>query len=496
MPETREPFHVLAGEPVPVTDLDGIYTLMCELGIVVTRGYRCVLYAWAESEGRWTWRPVAGASTGRGVDPSRAAKSLIAKAGATGKAGLYHVERNPTRSMVKYEIDAVAVFPFTIRTNAEERRFVLYLDVLAGETLDEDRVEQLGKVLESLLSLGGGAIAALLEVERDRSRRRAVDDRLRGDYSSIIGRSEPIQQVLELIDRIAPTNFPVLVLGETGTGKELVARSLHENGQRPDGPFEALNCAMLPEKLAESMLFGHVKGAFTDANSDHRGVFELASGGTLFLDEVAELTPEHQAKLLRVLDEGQVRPIGSESDRAVDVRVVSATNRDLLELVEAGRFRSDLYHRISSVAIELPPLRERREDIPALVRHFLQERGKRITPGALARLTTADWAGNIRELRGKVRVLSELAPGDTVDVAEVDFLRLGGEDTPVDWNEALRRRERDFLVRLITEGPATTVEDTARLVGKSRSWLYEKARDYGIKVTELLRAKAGEASGS
>ena len=162
MPETREPFHVLAGEPVPVTDLDGIYTLMCELGIVVTRGYRCVLYAWAESEGRWTWRPVAGASTGRGVDPSRAAKSLIAKAGATGKAGLYHVERNPTRSMVKYEIDAVAVFPFTIRTNAEERRFVLYLDVLAGETLDEDRVEQLGKVLESLLSLGGGILGAPL----------------------------------------------------------------------------------------------------------------------------------------------------------------------------------------------------------------------------------------------------------------------------------------------------------------------------------------------
>ncbi len=490
--------QVLAGEPVPVTDLPGVYKLLTELGVVVTGGYRCLLYAWEDYRGKWSWRPQSGASLGEGVDLGRAAKSLISEAGASSNAGLYRLDSSPTRSMVKYDIEAVAVFPFAVRFGqAGEKRFVLYLDVLRGEVLDEARVERLGKVLSGLLSLGGGAISALLAVEDDVAARSQADRSFRGDYSAIVGRSAPIRRVLDLVDRIAPTDFPVLVQGDTGTGKELVARALHGNGKRGDGPFEAINCAMLPEKLAESMLFGHRRGAFTDAKDDHRGVFEVASGGTLFLDEIGELVPDHQAKLLRALEDGTIRPIGAEADLSVDVRVVSATNRDLRELVERGSFRADLFHRISSVTIELPTLAERREDIPELVRHFLAPAGKRIAPEALARLTAAPWEGNVRELEAKVRVLSELTVGDEIGLAEIDFLRLPGASVePPSWSDAWHRTERDFLVRVITESEPDSVEGVAKLLGKSRSWLYEKAKEHGIRVADLLQDKASaRASG-
>ena len=496
MTKNEQSFQIL-GNTSPVTDLQGVYDTLADLGIVVAGGYRCVLYGWEEVEGKSTWRPKAGASLGEGMDPSRAAKSLIAQAGASGEAGFYKLATSPTRSMVKYQIEAVAVFPFTITTSLEEKRFVLYIDVLRGEeTLDEERVNRLGKVLRGLLSLAGGAISALLEVEADRKRRRRADRPFQGDYSEIIGRSEALCSVLALVDRLAQTDFPVLVLGETGTGKELVGRALHRNGRRPDGPFEALNCATLPEKLAESMLFGHVAGAFTDAQSDHRGVFELASGGTLFLDEIGDLSPEHQTKLLRVLDEGQIRPIGSETDRKVDVRIVSATNKDLKELVDRGDFRLDLYHRISTMTIELPSLQERREDIPELVRHFLKGSGKRVSPEALSRLVSLPWTGNIRELKGKVEGLAKLALSDTIDAADLDFLRLGGTATPTNWTEAWHSTERDFLVRLITESPGSSVEEIAKLMGKSRSWLYEKAKEHSIKIKDLLKAKAEKKESS
>jgi DNA-binding NtrC family response regulator len=490
MTKKQDSYQVF-GDTTPITDLQGVYNTLAELGIVVAGGYRCVLYGWEEQEGKATWRPKAGASLGEGMDPSRAAKSLIAQAGASGEANFYRLETSPTRSMLKYQIEAVAVFPFTITTNLEEKRFVLYLDVLRGEeTLDEERVERLGKVLRGLLSLAGGAISALLEVEVDRKRRRQADRPFRGDYSEFIGRSEALCSVLALVDRLAQTDFPVLVLGETGTGKELIGRGLHRNSKRPDGAFEALNCATLPEKLAESMLFGHVAGAFTDAQSDHRGVFELASGGTLFLDEIGDLTLEHQTKLLRVLDEGTIRPIGSETDRKVDVRIVSATNKDLQELVDRGDFRLDLFHRISTMTIELPSLKERREDIPELVRHFLKDSGKRVSPEALSRLVSLPWTGNIRELKGKVEGLATLSLGNIIEAADLDFLRLGGTVTPTNWVESWRSTERDFLVRLIAESPATSVEEIAKLLGKSRSWLYDKVKEHSIKMKDLLKAKA------
>jgi two-component system response regulator AtoC len=228
------------------------------------------------------------------------------------------------------------------------------------------------------------------------------------------------------IERFARGVCPVLVLGETGTGKELVARELHELSPRANGPLQIVNCAALPETLIESILFGHARGAFTGADCDRRGVFELAHGGTLFLDEVGELTPGAQAALLRVLDGGCVRPIGSTKEVAVNVRVVAATNRDLTAMVAEGRFRLDLFHRLNVLSLRLPPLRERREEIAPLAEHFLARfaaamgsQATRIELGAMALLLNHDWPGNVRELRNAIEHAVMLAEGSAISPDEL-----------------------------------------------------------------------------
>jgi len=244
--------------------------------------------------------------------------------------------------------------------------------------------------------------------------------------ATVIRISAAMIEVQRVIERVARGTCSVLVLGETGTGKELVARELHERSLRSDGPLQIVNCAALPESLVESILFGHVRGAFTGADCDRRGVFELARGGMLFLDEVGELTPSAQAALLRVLDGGSVRPIGGAKEIAVDVRVVAATHRDLAAMVSEGRFRLDLFHRLNVFSIRLPPLRERREEIPALAEHFLvrfaQSMGSsvsRIGVGTMALMLNHDWPGNVRELRNAVEHAVTLAEGTTLGVEEL-----------------------------------------------------------------------------
>jgi two-component system, NtrC family, response regulator HydG len=222
----------------------------------------------------------------------------------------------------------------------------------------------------------------------------------------IVGKSKAIREALDVVHRVAKTDVPVLITGETGSGKGLWARALHLGSPRANRPFVTINCAALPESLLESELFGHVKGAFTGAVGNHTGLFVDADGGTLFLDEIGEMTPGLQAKLLRVLEAGVVRPVGATKERKVDVRIITATHRDLRELVSQGKFREDLVYRLDVVSIELPPLRHRREDIPELVDHFLQAaRDKyesspveRFSPEALARLLDHPWPGNVREL--------------------------------------------------------------------------------------------------
>ncbi len=238
------------------------------------------------------------------------------------------------------------------------------------------------------------------------------------NFSEIIARSKEMQDVLKMVAKVAVTESTALILGESGTGKELIARAIHFNSPRNQKPFITVNCPSIPDHLIESELFGHVKGAFTGALRDHKGKFELAEGGTLFLDEIGDLKQELQAKLLRVLQQREIERVGGERSIPVDVRIIAATNRNLEELVREGKFREDLYYRLSVFPINLPPLRQRKQDIPHLVRHFLQqsEIGKtlRLQPEALEALLQYDWPGNIRELENVVERAVILAENNTI----------------------------------------------------------------------------------
>jgi len=269
--------------------------------------------------------------------------------------------------------------------------------------------------------------------------------------------SPAMRALADALDRAAPTDATVLILGETGTGKEVVARQLHARSRRRAGPFVPINCGAIPASLLESELFGHVKGAFTHATADKPGLFEIATGGTLFLDEVGELSPAAQASLLRVLQERRVRRLGDRSERAVDARIVSATHRDLGSLVAEGRFREDLYYRLKVVTLALPPLRTRREDLPVLIDELLaglcHEHGRacRLTPAAAALLAAQRWPGNVRELRHFLETLVVLAAAPEIDEDEV-AARFAAESGPVPAPIA----PRDPLVRTKPSAPTAS----------------------------------------
>ncbi len=311
----------------------------------------------------------------------------------------------------------------------------------------------------------------------------------------IVGNSYAIRMVLERVERVAPTDARVLITGGNGTGKELVARAIHRLSARADGPFVEVNCAAIPSELIESELFGHIKGSFTGAVADRAGKFEQASGGTLFLDEVGDMSRAAQSKVLRALEQGVITRVGGSSPIEVDVRVVSATNKDLESEIRENRFREDLYYRLNVVPIHVPPLRERREDIPMLVTHFadLMIRSDRVAPRrfsseAMTRLQRLDWPGNVRELRNTVERLMILATGDPVGAADVDRLvagRGGGADassvlmsadTFADFKEGA---ERAFIVHKLREHD-WNVSETARALDMPRSNLYKKIEKYGL----------------
>jgi transcriptional regulator with GAF, ATPase, and Fis domain len=290
-----------------------------------------------------------------------------------------------------------------------------------GARLDELLAEARarGELAALAEALGAAARAAQMarEVPADESEliRGAADVPAR---FGMIGASPPMEKVFALLERVAPADVPVLIHGETGTGKELVARALHEHGKRRKGPFLAENCAAVPATLLEAELFGHKKGAFTDAHADRQGHFVAANKGTLFLDEIGDMPLEMQAKLLRVLESGEVRPVGSSKTVHVDVRVVAATHRDLARMVDEKRFRQDLYYRLNVVKLELPPLRERKGDVELLVRASLARLGAElglpdagVTAAALAALAAAPWPGNVRQLENELRRALTLSGG-------------------------------------------------------------------------------------
>jgi two-component system nitrogen regulation response regulator NtrX len=301
--------------------------------------------------------------------------------------------------------------------------------------------------------------------------------------------------VLERVERVGPTEARVLITGENGTGKELVARAIHRLSSRNEGTFVEVNCAAIPSELIESELFGHIKGSFTGAVADRAGKFEQAHGGTLFLDEVGDMSLAAQAKVLRALEQGVVTRVGSSKPIQVDVRVVAATNKDLDAEIQEGTFREDLFYRLNVVPIDIPPLRERREDIPMLVRHFvgLLERNDRVTPreiskGALDRLQLMDWPGNVRELRNTVERLLILSSGETIEADDVEFLAtggvggggLGGEILQVEtFSEFKDQAERAYLLQKLREHD-WNVSETARSIDMPRSNLYKKIERYQL----------------
>ncbi len=311
----------------------------------------------------------------------------------------------------------------------------------------------------------------------------------------IVGSSFQIRQVLERTERVGNTDARVLITGENGTGKELVARAIHRLSSRVDEPFVEVNCAAIPSELIESELFGHMKGSFTGAVADRAGKFEQAHSGTLFLDEVGDMSLAAQAKVLRALEQGVVTRVGSSKPIQVDVRVVAATNKDLEEEIREGRFREDLYYRLNVVPIEIPPLRERREDIPMLVRHFvnLLEETDRVTPreitsAALDYLQSLEWPGNVRELRNTVERLMILSTGTNVGAEDVELLVSGGEPggglgsellQAASFAEFKEQAERAYLLQKLREHD-WNVSETARSVDMPRSNLYKKIERYGL----------------
>ena len=329
--------------------------------------------------------------------------------------------------------------------------------------------------------------------------------RLRAEVEAryeIVGSSKAVKTVIERIEKVAPTPARVLITGENGTGKELVARAIHDLSPRARGPFVEVNCAAIPAELIESELFGHIKGSFTGAVADRAGKFELADGGTLFLDEIGDMSLSAQAKVLRALQEGVISRVGSGKPLQVDVRVIAATNKTLEQEIAAGRFREDLLYRLNVVPIEVPPLRARRSDIPQLVQHFSDQlcasgrtglKPKEFDPAALKRLAAHDWPGNIRELRNAVERLLILTPADIVTEQDVErmvgdggrtvaageaaaagsFLRAGT------FEEFKQAAERSYLLAKLKEHD-WNVSETARTLAMPRSNLYKKIERYRL----------------
>jgi len=312
---------------------------------------------------------------------------------------------------------------------------------------------------------------------------------------TMVGDSYAMVKLREQVAMAAPTNGRVLIFGENGTGKELVARNIHQMSRRRAGPFVEVNCAAIPEDLIESELFGHVRGAFTGAVADRRGKFELAHGGTIFLDEIADMSLKTQAKVLRVLQEQIMEPVGGSNRIKVDARVLAATNKDLTGEIRAGRFREDLYFRLNVVPIFVPPLRDRQEDIPLFADHFMavlaREYGRRpktFESDALVALRQYPWPGNVRELRNVIERLMIMVPGDRISSRDVTFLDQGPPaDGPASTqilssaplHEARDQFERDYILRALAVQQGN-ISRTADVLGIERSNLYRKMRSFGI----------------
>ncbi len=333
-------------------------------------------------------------------------------------------------------------------------------------------------------------ILRVSQLERENERLRAEVARHQG-FGEIIGHSAAMREVYTMIAAVAGNDSSILITGESGTGKELVARTIHDRSARAEQPFVAMNCGAVSDTLLDSQLFGHKRGAFTGAIAEHDGVFQAANGGSLFLDEIAEIPLALQPKFLRAIQEREVVPLGTHRPVSVDIRLIAVTNRDLEQEVSAGRFRSDLFYRLNVVHLELPPLRERREDVPALAQHYVARYAdafnvepKIIDPEALDRLTGYDWPGNVRELQNVIERCFALAPAAHIDLASLPAsVRSGPRPTSgMDFGEevpSLAAMERELIVAALRKS-AGNKNQAARALGIDRQRLYRKLEKYDL----------------
>ncbi len=359
-----------------------------------------------------------------------------------------------------------------------------------AKSITSGAVEYLGKplLIDDLL-----AVVRKVQASRQPAESSPGQDE-QGPETSIIGRTPKMLEVYRAVARVAPTDVSVLILGASGTGKELIARAIHDHSSRAKMPFVPVNCGALPENILETELFGHEKGAFTGADASRPGLFEAAHGGTLFLDEISETKPSFQVNLLRAVQEQQIRRVGSHKYTPVNVRILAASNRDLAKMIAAGQFREDLYYRLSVVEIKLPSLEERREDIPLLVQHFLKrsnlknKRTVKMTDDAVKVLTAASWPGNVRELENLVERLAIFCTSGEIGVKDVESERrvhtngaAAGPDSAVESARTLEDMERQHIVRVLQEN-AGNKSKAARALGIERKTLYQKARRLGIDL--------------
>ncbi len=336
--------------------------------------------------------------------------------------------------------------------------------------------------------------------QAERGEKNALLNKLRKNIA-IIGESEQMVSLKQMIARVASSSSWVLINGENGTGKELVAQNIHYLSPRAGRTFVEVNCAAIPEDLIESELFGYEKGAFTGADKARRGKFDHANGGTIFLDEIADMSLKTQAKILRILQEKRFNRVGGEETIEVDVRVIAATNKNLETEIKEGRFREDLYYRLNVIPFRVPPLRERGGDIPSLIAHFSEQfsreggyRHKTFSEKAMERLRAHNWPGNVRELRNFIERIYILTPGETVDVHDLKFAGLpfsegyDSEDLPNEisnFREARAKFEREYLLKKIAENKGN-ISKTAEAIGLERSYLHRKIKGYGIDVEDVV----------
>jgi len=420
------------------------------------------------------------------VDITQLSSSVIQNVLKNGESILlYEAQKDPqfsaTESIVIQKIQSIACVPLKIKNR---QIGAIYLDSLSHRS--RFTKENL-PFLTAFANQAAVAIENARLYEGLRSENRQLRDEVQRTYGfeGIIGRSRAMQKVFELITRVLDSDVSVLIEGESGTGKELVARAIHYSGHRKDKPFMAFFCGSLPDSLLESELFGHKKGAFTGAATDKRGLFEAVDKGTFFLDEIGDLSPNVQTKLLRVLQEGEIKRVGETQIRKLNVRIISATNRVLTELVAEQAFREDLYYRLNTITITLPPLRERKTDIPLLAHHFLDKytKGRKtdlkgFDAGAIDALTSHSWPGNVRELENTIERAIVLARAQMITSEDLHLQSSGG-DEPLESGITLKEIERR-AVKNALDAQDGNISATAEALGVSRRWLHYKVKEWQL----------------